>query len=85
MCVSSRVFFRPLTPLSHSFSTDLFSVTGAQGCCHGGRGRVAGVWVGKATGVVYLLGLRFMCSPGGGGLGHWVPNLHLRLALLSIG
>ena len=33
----------------------------------GGGGLVAGVRVGKATGVVYLPGLGFMCSPGGGG------------------
>ena len=43
-------------------------------------GLVAEVWVGRATGVVYLLGLGFMCSPGGGG--HWAPNLHLRCSLL---
>ena len=28
---------------------------------------MAGMRVGKATGVVYLPGLGFMCSPGGGG------------------
>ena len=43
----------------------------------GGGGLVAGVWVGRATGVVYLPGLGFMCSLGG--VGHWAPNLHLRL------
>ena len=44
---------------------------------------MAGVQVGKATGVVYLPGLEFMCSPGrGGGIGHWAPKLHLRLTLL---
>ena len=60
---------------------------GAQGCCRGWRGGggeelVAGVSVGRATGVVYLPGLGFMCSPGG--VGHWAPNLHLRLTLLNI-
>ena len=33
----------------------------------GGGGLVAGVWVGRATGVVYLPGLGFMCSLGGVG------------------
>ena len=46
---------------------------------------MARVRVGKATGVVYLPGLGFMCSPGGGGVGHWAPNLHLRLTLLMLG
>ena len=53
---------------SRSSSTDLFSVTGAQGCCHrgkGGGGLVAGVQVGKATGVAYLPVLWLMCSQGG--------------------
>ena len=48
----------------------------------GGGELVAGVSVGRATGVVYLPGLGFMCSPGGAG--HWAPNLHLRLTLLNI-
>ena len=47
----------------------------------GGGGLVAGVRVGKATGVVYLPGLGFMCSPGGGGR-YWAPNTHFRLTLL---
>ena len=34
---------------------------------------MAGVWVGKATGVVYLPGLGFMCSPGGRALGTQPP------------
>ena len=34
---------------------------------------VAGVRVGKATGVVYLPGLGFMCSPGGRVLGTQPP------------
>ena len=41
---------------------------------------MAGVWVEKATGVVYLPGLGFMSSPEGGrALG---TNLHLQLTLL---
>ena len=40
---------------------------------------MAGVWVGRATGVVYLPRLGFKCSPGG--VGHWAPNLHLRLTV----
>ena len=59
---------------------------GAQGCCRGWRGGggelVAGVSVGRVTGVVYLPRLGFMCSPGG--VGHWAPNLHVRLTLLNI-
>ena len=47
-----------------------------------GGGLMVGVWVGRATGMVYLPGLRFMCSPGH--VGHWAPNLHLRLPLLNI-
>ena len=43
------------------FFTDLFSVTVALGCWHGGRGLVARVQVGKATGVVYLPGLGSLC------------------------
>ena len=46
-------------------------------------GLVAGVRVGKATGVVYLPGLGFMWFFSPGGVGHWAPNLHLRLTLLS--
>ena len=69
--VVSHVFFAtpPSLPRFLSFlflfllSTDLFSVTDAQGCCR--EGLMAGVLVGKATGVVYLPGLGFMCSPGG--------------------
>ena len=39
----------------------------------GGRGLVAGVRVGKATGVVYLPRLGFMCSLGGRVLGTQPP------------
>ena len=46
-------------------------------------GLVAGVRVGKATGVVYLPGLGFMWFFSPGGVGHWAPNLHLRLTLLN--
>ena len=46
-------------------------------------GLVAGVRVGKATGVVYLPGLGFMWFLVRGGVGHWAPNLHLRLTLLN--
>ena len=46
-------------------------------------GLVAGVRVGKATGVVYLPGLGFMWFFSPGGVGHWAPNLHLRLTLLT--
>ena len=44
---------------------------------------MAGVRVGKATGVVYLPGLGFMWFFSPGGVGHWAPNLHLRLTLLN--
>ena len=47
-------------------------------------GLVAGVRVGKATGVVYLPGLGFMWFFSPGGVGHWAPNLHLRLTLLNV-
>ena len=39
---------------------------------------MAGLWVEKAIGVVYLPGLGFMCSLGGGrGSQALAPNLHL--------
>ena len=47
-------------------------------------GLVAGVRVGKVTGVVYLPGLGFMWFFSPGGVGHWAPNLHLRLTLLMV-
>ena len=56
-------------------------MTGAQGCCRGG-GLVAGVWVGRATGVVYLPGLGFRCSLGG--VGHWAPNLPVTQVIQKI-
>ena len=65
-----------------SFSIDLFSVTGARVLLWGGL--VAGVRVGKATGGVYPPGLGFMWFFSPGGVGHWAPNLHLRLTLLII-
>ena len=44
-------------------------MTGSQGYCRGGGGGkgglVAGVWVGRATGVVYLPRLGFMSRSGG--------------------
>ena len=44
-------------------------------------GLVAGVRVGKATGVVPPpAGVYVVFSPRG--VGHWAPNLHLRLTLL---
>ena len=42
-------------------------------------GLVAGVRVGKATGVVYLPSWGLCVVRG---VGHWAPNLHLRLKLL---
>ena len=63
-CAAFLAWLPPSLPISFlivggiSFSTDLFSVTGAQGCCRGGL--VAGVLVGKATG------------GGGGGAGVYV-------------
>lgn len=83
-CFSCFLCPLPPSPISFLFfcffffATDLVSVTDAQRCCHGG-GLVSGVWLGKATGVVYLPRLGFICSPrgGGGGVGHWPPNIHL--------
>ena len=63
-----------------SFSTDLFSLTGAQGCCRGGargwgKGR-EGHWGGLPP----RAGVYVVFSPGE--VGHWALNLHLRLTLL---
>ena len=62
-------FCVPSLPLlSHSFSTDFFSVTGAQGCCHGGlRGWGAGR-EGHWGGLPPRAGV-YMCSLGGRALG----------------
>ena len=88
VCCFSCVFCVPSLPppfpffLFFFFSTDLFSVTGAQGCCRGRR--VGGSWLR------YRLGrpLGWSTFPGWGlcvvrGFGHWAPNLHLRLTLLT--
>ena len=86
-CVPSLPHFPVFSFFLFCFSTDFFfqcdgcsGVFGVGG--GGGEGLVAGVQVGKATGVVYFPGLGFMCSLAGGGVGHWAPNLHLQLTLL---